>query len=57
MPISRSADKKPAVAAHDDSNEVSTNGDFNTMMGKKLNEFKLVSSLKKFLKISKYAKV
>ena len=57
MPISRSADKKPAVAAHDDSNEVSTNSDFNTMMGKKLNEFKLVNSLKKFLKISKYTKV
>ena len=57
MPISRSAAKKSAVAAHDDNNEVSTNGDFNTMMGKKLNEFKLVSPLKKFLEISKYTKV
>ena len=39
MPNNRSATKKSAVAAHDNSNEVS-NDDFNTMMDKKLNEFK-----------------
>ena len=39
MPNSRSATKKSAAAVHDDNNEVS-NDDFNTMMGKKLNEFK-----------------
>ena len=39
MPNSRSATKESAVAAHDDNNEVS-NDDFNTMMDKKLNEFK-----------------
>ena len=39
IPNSRSATKKSAAAAHDDNNEVSNN-DFNTMMDKKLNEFK-----------------
>ena len=39
MPNNRSATKKSAATAHDDNNEVS-NDDFNTMMDKKLNEFK-----------------
>ena len=39
MPNSRSATKKSAAAVHDDNNEVS-NDDLNTMMDKKLNEFK-----------------
>ena len=39
MPKSRSATKKSAATVYDDNNEVS-NDDFNTMMDKKLNEFK-----------------
>ena len=39
MPNSRSATKKSAATVYDDNNEVS-NDDFNTMMDKKLNEFK-----------------
>ena len=39
MPNSRSATKKSAAAVHDGNNEVS-NDDLNTMMDKKLNEFK-----------------
>ena len=39
MPNSPSATKKSAAAVHDDNNEVS-NDDLNTMMDKKLNEFK-----------------
>ena len=39
MPNNRSAANKSAAAVHDDNNEVS-NDDFNTMMDKKLNEFK-----------------
>ena len=39
MSNSRSATKKSAAAVHDDNNKVS-NDDFNTMMDKKLNEFK-----------------
>ena len=39
MPNSRSATKKSAAGVHDDNSEVS-NDDFNTMMDKKLKEFK-----------------
>ena len=39
MPNSRSTTKKSAAAVHDGNNEVS-NDDLNTMMDKKLNEFK-----------------
>ena len=39
MPNSRSATKKSATGVHDDNSEVS-NDDFNTMMDKKLKEFK-----------------
>ena len=60
MPISRSAAKKSAVAVHDDNNEVSANDDFNTMMGKKLNEFKssIISELtEKVLNQSKFQNI
>ena len=52
MPNSRSATKKSAAAVHDDNNEVS-NDDFNTMMGKKLNEFKssIISELIENMKV------
>ena len=39
MPSSRSADKKLLAAVHEDNSEVSNNGT-NTVMDKKLNEFK-----------------
>ena len=39
VPNRRSAAKESAAAAHNDNNKVS-NDDFNTMMDKKLNEFK-----------------
>ena len=60
MPISHSAAKKSAVAVHDDNNEVSANDDFNTMMGKKLNEFKssIISELtEKVLNQSKFQNI
>ena len=52
MPNSRSATKKSAAAVHDDNNEVS-NDDFNTMMDKKLNEFKssIISELIENMKV------
>ena len=52
MPSSRSATKKSAAAVHDDNNEV-RNDDFNTMMDKKLNEFKssIISELIKNMKV------
>ena len=52
MPNSRSATKKSAAAVHDDNNEVS-NDDFNTMMDKKLNEFKssIISELIENIKV------
>ena len=52
MPNSRSATKKSAAAVHDDNNEV-RNDDFNTMMDKKLNEFKssIISELIKNMKV------
>ena len=52
MPNSRLATKKSAAAVHDDSNEVS-NDDFNTMMDKKLNEFKssIISELIENIKV------
>ena len=52
MPNSRSAAKKSAAAIHDDNNEIS-NDDFNTMMDKKLNEFKssIISELIKNMKV------
>ena len=60
MPNNRSAANKSAAAVHDDNNEVS-NDDFNTMMDKKLNEFKssiiseLIENLRKYpVRISKY---
>ena len=52
MPSSRSATKKSAAAVHDGNNEV-RNDDFNTMMDKKLNEFKssIISELIKNMKV------
>ena len=52
MPNSRSATKKSAAAVHDDNSEVS-NDDFNTMMDKKLNEFKssIISELIENMKV------
>ena len=52
MPNSCSAAKKSAAAAHDDNNQVS-NVDFNTMMDKKLNEFKssIISKLIENMKV------
>ena len=52
MSNSRSAAKKSAAAVHEYNNEVS-NDDFNTMMDKKLNEFKssIMSELIKNMKV------
>ena len=52
MPSSRLATKKSVAAVHDDNNEV-RNDDFNTMMDKKLNEFKssIISELIKNMKV------
>ena len=52
MPNSRSATKKSAATVHGDNNEVS-NDDFNTMMDKKLNEFKssIISELIENIKV------
>ena len=52
MPNSRSATKESAATAHDDNNGVS-NDDFNTMMDKKLNEFKssIISQLTEDMKV------
>ena len=52
MPNSRSATKKSAATVYDDNNEVS-NDDFNTMMDKKLNEFKssIISELIENIKV------
>ena len=52
MPNCHSATKKSAAAVHDDNNEVS-NDDFNTMMDKKLNEFKssIISELIENMKV------
>ena len=52
MPNSPWATKKSAAAVHDDNNEVS-NVDFNTMMDKKLNEFKssIISELIENMKV------
>ena len=52
MPNSRSATKKSAAAVHYDNNQVS-NDDFNTMIDKKLNEFKssIISELIKNMKV------
>ena len=52
MPNSRSATKKSAAAVHYDNNQVS-NDDFNTVIDKKLNEFKssIISELIKNMKV------
>ena len=51
-PNSFSVAKKPAIAAHDDNNEVS-NDDFHTLMDKKLNSFKspIICDLIKNMKV------